>query len=135
MRCFLEVRKILAEWSQTIIKNKVKNFHHRGTESTEVYFVSDAYGVANNKKPFSVYSVPLWWTAFKAFDFISELTNTLNSQFFLEIVNVSTTGLKSRVTQNFFMQIDIGFYALDIDFVQCTEHARNSNISIITIGN
>jgi len=38
----------------------LKAIYHRGTENAEVYFVSDAVGVANNKKPFSVYSVPLW---------------------------------------------------------------------------
>ena len=38
----------------------LKAVHHRGTEGTEVYFVSDAYGVANKKELFSVPSVPLW---------------------------------------------------------------------------
>ncbi len=37
-----------------------KAFHHRGTEDTEFYFVNCAYGAVNNKKFFSVLSVPLW---------------------------------------------------------------------------
>ncbi len=37
-----------------------KTFHHRGTEGTEFYFVNSAIGAVNNKKVFSVPSVPLW---------------------------------------------------------------------------
>ncbi len=45
----------------SIRSKTLKAVHHRGTEYTEVYFiVCYAAGVANNKKPFSVYSVPLW---------------------------------------------------------------------------
>ena len=49
-------------------KHNINRFTTEGTENTEFYFVNNAYGVVDNTKLFSVFSVPSVVKRFLVFD-------------------------------------------------------------------
>ena len=59
----------------------------------------------------------------------------LQSEFFLQIVDVGTTMLEVFVAHNAHLQINVGFDTVDDQLLQRILHAGNRHVTVFTVAN
>lgn len=59
----------------------------------------------------------------------------LKSEFFLQIVDIGSTMLEVLVIHDADLQINVGFDAIDDQFLQCVFHAGDSDVAVFAVAN